>query len=111
MPEGSLTGTQIATKNYLVFNEFETMDTQASRLGIEPTRLAWCENLQILNRHELGTVPAPGTTINFPGKTAVKMWAGFVAGVDAVEMFCSDGSMQVMWNNFGASEQLAPPGT
>jgi len=112
MPQGSLTGTQIATKNYLVFNEFETMDTQASRIGIEPSRLAWCENLQILNKHELGAVPAPAVPgVTYPGKTTVKMWAGFFAGVDAVVSFMSDGSLQVAWNNLLNNEQMAPPGT
>jgi hypothetical protein len=94
MPQGSLTGTQIATKNYLVFNEFDTMDTQASRLGIVPPRLAWCENLQISNRNELAVVPAPAAApFASPGGTAVKMWYGFVAGVDAIVIFRADGSM------------------
>ena len=94
MPEGSLTGTQTATKNYAVFNQFETMDTQASRVGIEPTRLSWCENLQILNAHELGTVPAPSPPFVSGGSSnVVKLWYGFVAGVDAVIMFRADGSM------------------
>src|SRR6516164_7599163 len=97
MPEGSLTGTQTATKNYLVFNEFETMDTQAGRHAIEPTRIAWCENLQILNRHELACVPAPAASpFASPGGTAVKMWYGFVAGVDGIIIFRADGSMVVV---------------
>jgi hypothetical protein len=110
MPEGSLTGTQTATKNYAVFNEFETMDTQASRVGIEPTRLAWCENLQILNRHELACVPGPSSAFATPGGSTVKMWYGFVAGVDAVIMFRADGSM-VAVTSAAAVITLAGPGT
>ena len=111
MPEGSLTGTQTATKNYAVFNEFETMDTQATRIGIEPTRLAWCENLQILNRHELACVPAPAASpFASPGGSAVKMWYAFVAGVDAIVIFRADGSM-VAVTSAAAVITLAGSGT
>src|SRR6516162_482751 len=110
MPEGSLTGTQTATKNYAVFNEFETMDTQASRVGIEPTRLAWCENLQILNRHELACVPGPSPAFATPGGSAVKMWYGFIAGTDAVIIFRADGSM-VAVDSSAVVHTLAGPGT
>jgi hypothetical protein len=110
MPQGSLTGTQIATKNYVVFNQFETMDTQASRIGIEPTRLAWCENLQILNKHELAVVPGPGNPFATPGGTAVKMWYGFIGGVDAIFIFRADGSM-VGVSQFAAVVPFAPAAT
>jgi hypothetical protein len=110
MPEGSLTGTQVATKNYLVFNEFETMDTQATRIGIEPTRLAWCENLQILNRHELAAVPGPAPPFASPGGATQKMWYGFIAGVDAIIMFRADGSM-VAVTSAPSTITLAGPGT
>src|SRR6516165_8346023 len=112
MPGGGLTSTQVATKDYVVFNQFDTMDTKQSRLAIEPTRLAWCENLQIQGKHELAAVPPPLAAFQMPGGSTVKMWYGFIAGVDGIVMFRADGSMVVVYNAPAPSTVvLAPAGT
>src|SRR5215472_2228082 len=93
----SLTGTQTATKNYLVFADFETMDTHVSREAMPPNRLAWCENLQIIGPNQLTMVPAPNTALaTIAGKTARKMWFAFFNGVDYEVIFEADGSLQLV---------------
>ena len=111
MPGGGLTSTQVATKDYVVFNQFDTMDTKQSRLAIEPTRLAWCENLQIQGKHELAAVPPPlPAFVSGGASTVVKMWYGFIAGADALVLFRADGSMLAV--SAGPTvTTLAPAGT
>src|SRR5215472_6782982 len=97
MPGGQLTATQQATKDYLVFSDFETMDTHVARVACPPNRLPWCENLQIIGPNQLTTVPAPAAALtNIAGKTASKMWFAFMQNTDYEIVFETDGSMQAV---------------
>src|SRR5215472_1645834 len=112
MPQGSLTGQQTATINFLVFDNFETMDTHVARVACPPNRLPWCENLQPIGPNQLSTVPAPAPAIaNITGKIAQKMWFAFYNNTNYEIIFESDGSMQQVVISSGAVTQIAPPGT
>lgn len=108
----SLTGQQTATKNYLVFDQFETMDTQSARHALPANRLAWCENLQIVGPNFLLTVPGPNTaTATIAGKTALRLFYAFLLSTD-YEIFCAtDGSMTAINLASGTTTTIAPPGT
>ena len=109
---GGLTSTQTATKNYLVFSDFETMDTHVAREAMPPNRLAWCENLQIIGPNQLTTVPAPAAAIaNIPGVTASKMWFAFLNGTDYEIVFYTDGSMRAIALPGGGVKLIAGTGT
>src|SRR5271166_3194998 len=88
----SLAAKQAATKEYLVFNKFETMDTQRARAALPPSRLAWCENLQIIAENDLLTVPGSIPARNtIPGKIITEQFGASLNGVDYVMAFTSDG--------------------
>lgn len=108
----SLTSTQTATKEYLVFAGFETMDTHVARVACPPNRLPWCENLQIIGPNQLTAVPAPNTPLTtVAGKTAQKLFYAFIQNVD-YEIFCAtDGSMYAINLGNGAQTLIAGPGT
>jgi len=112
MPGGQLTGTQIATKDYLVFSDFETMDTHVARVAMPPNRLAWCENLQLTGPNQLQSVPTPAPAIaSIAGKSALKMWYAFFNNTDYEIIFESDGSLQQVAVPAGTVTQIAPAGT
>jgi len=114
--QGSLTGQQLATKSYLVFSDFETMDTHVARVACPPNRLPWCENLQLVGPNQLALVPGVAPALaTIAGKTASKMWYAFltIAGTatDYEIIFETDGSLQAVNLAGGAVTQIAAPGT
>src|SRR5215472_9523257 len=64
MPPAQVAARQEATKKYIIFAGFETMDTQSARQALPNNRLAWCENLQIVGPNQLVCMngPAAATT-------------------------------------------------
>jgi len=112
MPKGPLTAQQTATKNYLVFDGFETMDTQSARHALPPNRLAWCENLQPIGPNYLYTVPGTNAAItNLPGHTASKMFYAYFQGVDYEIYAPTDGDMYQVNLANGVPTLIAPDGT
>jgi hypothetical protein len=59
MPPPNITQRQTATKKFIVFAGFETMDTQSAREALPDNRLAWCENLQIVGPNQLVACNGP----------------------------------------------------
>jgi len=108
----SLTSMQTATKNYLVFAEFKTMDTQQQRQALPVDRLAWCENLQLVGPNSLLSVPGPAPALAMiGGHPAQKLFYAYLGGVD-YEIYCStDGSMYAVNASSGTSTQIAPTAT
>lgn len=104
--------TQMDAKGYLVFKDFETMDTQAERWGMNPKRLAWLENLQIINPNKLQTVPGPApAAVTIPGVTLYRQYYAFFNSGDFIIAFGNDGSGW-QFNLAGtAATQFAPAGT
>lgn len=60
---GDVAGLQQATKNYMVFSNFQTMDTQSAREALPNSSLAWCENLQIVGPNQLSACNSPAAAI------------------------------------------------
>ena len=55
-------GTQRSQSKFIVFENFEKMNTQAARQGLSEKELAWLENLQPVAPNNLTTVPAPSAS-------------------------------------------------
>lgn len=55
-------GTQRSQSKFIVFENFEKMNTQAARQGLSEKELAWLENLQPVAPNKLTTVPAPSAS-------------------------------------------------
>lgn len=98
--------------HYLQYKNFETMDTQQSRVGLKPDRLAWLENLQPIGTNDLVQVPGPAAAlVSSTGKTAQKIFYATYGGVDYAIYFNTDGSAQQINLAGGAIVTIAGPGT
>ena len=53
-------GDQRSQSKFIVFENFEKMNTQSIRQSLSEKELAWLENLQPIAGNNLTTVPAPG---------------------------------------------------
>ena len=97
---------------YAVFEKFETMDTQLARIGLPLTRLAWCENLQIVGPNNLVTVPAPGAPIaTIPGASIYRISPAFLRNSLYYMAYTTDGAGYQVAARTGITVQFAPPGT
>jgi hypothetical protein len=111
-PKAGLTSQQTATKEFLVFDGFETMDTQQARQALPPNRLAWCENLQPIGKNYLFSCAGPNPALaTIAGKQAQRLFYAFVLNTD-YEIYCAtDGSMFAVNIASGAQTTIAGPGT
>ena len=109
---GEITATQTASKDYLVFNKFETMDTQRARQALPPQRFAWCENLQILADNQLVTVGGPNPPLTqIAGKKITAQYFAFYNNTDYIIAFTQDGAGYQINIATAAITQIAGPGT
>jgi hypothetical protein len=103
---------QIDEKRYLVFKDFETMDTQPNRVALPPNRLAWLENLQPIGKNDLLTVPGPNAAIStISGQTVNKQFSYNIAGIDYIACFTVAGAGFQVKVSDGSQTQFAPNGT
>jgi len=111
-PRGALAAGQRSTRNYLKYDNFQTMDTRLAREGLPPNRFAWLENLQIRGDNQIQAVaaPLPGS-FSFPGHTAGNRSFYAVGGHDFIIVFCTDGSLQACDITAVTTTQIAPPGS
>lgn len=113
----SLTGLQTATKHFMLFAEFQTMNTQSQRQALPPQQLAWCENVQIVAPNNLVVVPGPNTALaTLTGKTITsQFFASFgpagMSTADYTICFNSDGSAIQVNDDTGAQVVIAAAGT
>lgn len=99
-------------RHYMVFHEFETMDTQSARQALKPNRLAWLENVQPIGANDLISVPGPKTAIaTLTGETIVKQFYATYGGVDYIICFCASGAAYQVNTLGGAQVKFANAGT
>jgi len=108
----NLTQVQLSTKQYIRFRGFQTMDTQSAREALDPTRLAWCENLEIVGPNQLVCCEGPAptlATINSDNITA-QFFANY-ANKDFIINFTASGAGYQVDVASGAVFQFAAKGT
>lgn len=91
---------------YVIFNQFEGMDTQASRVDLPIDKQAWLENLQPIAKNKVQGVPAPAATIySLTGETVVRTFSSIIInGTEYIIAFCASGSAYaatVAFNGYG----------
>lgn len=111
--DGSAVGTQLQGKNYLVYQGFESMDTQQARIGLQDNRLAWCENQQIIGPNDLFTVPGPAKTalLTIPNETITLSFYANYNNSDLLIAFCQSGAAYQVAVGSGTSVKFAAAGT
>lgn len=99
-------------KDYIVFQEFEGMSTQAMRQALPEKKVAWCENLQPIGTNNLHTVGAPLAPLTFiVGETITEQFFAALGDIDYLINFTASGAGYAVNLANGAQIQFAPPGT
>ena len=117
MPPANVTQRQLATKKYIVFSQFTTMNTQSARQALPVGELAWCENLQIVGPNQLVACNGPATAIaTIPGVTiSAQYFANYTppggVNTDYIISFTSAGAGYQTNAQTGATVNFAVMGT
>jgi hypothetical protein len=103
---------QRATSKFIVFEQFEKLNTQSVRQALKENELAWLENLQPIAPNNLTVVPGPisPALTTLPAST-VSMFYADIGGVDYLFDFASDGSASSVNIATGFVNQFATAGT
>ena len=86
--------TQKGASQYLIFDKFKGMNTQAARWGLPDDEQAWLENLQPIALNKAFGVPAPAATLySLTGETIVRQFGNIVIGTTQYMVhFCASGA-------------------
>src|SRR5215469_9823072 len=82
---------QRAASQFIVFENFEKLNTQELRTGLKESELAWVENLQPIASNKWTTVPGAGSSLVTVGDTFVSFFYGVLNGVDYIIGFTTLG--------------------
>jgi hypothetical protein len=100
---------QRAAEKFIVFENFEKMNTQSVRQALSEKELSWLENLQPIAGNNLTTVPAPLPPFITINETITAQYFVNLGVIDYIISFTSVGSG---WATSVASTvRFAPPGT
>lgn len=104
---------QFESKDVIIFNELNGMNTQSSRYDLDEKEAAWMENLQPIGKNNILSVPAPSLPIDtITGQLIVKQYYFNSSGVtDYVICFTASGGGYAVANPSGTQSQFAPAGT
>lgn len=102
---------QRAASKFIVFEQFEKMNTQSVRQALSEKELAWLENLQPIAGNNLTTVPAPNAALTSISETITAQYFANLGTVDYIISFTSVGSGWATNIATAASVRFAPPGT
>jgi hypothetical protein len=103
--------TQRAASKYIVFENFEKMNTQSVRQALSEKELAWLENLQPIAPNNLTTVPGSSPSLTSISETITAQYFANINNIDYIISFTSVGSG---WDTIlatGVSTRFAPPGS
>jgi hypothetical protein len=103
--------TQRAASKYIVFENFEKMNTQSVRQALSEKELAWLENLQPIAPNNLTTVPGTSPSLTSISETITAQYFANINNTDYIISFTSVGSG---WDTIlatGVSSRFAPPGS
>jgi hypothetical protein len=105
-------GEQRDQTKFIVFENFEKMNTQSIRQSLSEKELAWLENLQPIAGNNLTTVPAPAAAaLATITETISTMFYAALLGVDYFVAFTTAGSGYLINIATGNVNHFAPDGT
>jgi hypothetical protein len=102
---------QRAASKFIVFENFEKLNTQSVRQALSEKELAWLENLQPIAGNNLTTVPGPNTALTSINATIKYQYFANLGTVDYVISFTTDGAGWATNIATNANTQFAPPTT
>jgi hypothetical protein len=97
----------------IVFEGFSTLNTDASREGIESDQMAWCDGWMPLGKNNLRTLYGVGPILYTApaGLTIACYYFGNIESNPWMIVFLSDGSIVGVNTNSLSAVPIAPPGT
>lgn len=104
-------GGQRSQTKFIVFENFEKMNSQSARVGLSEKELSFLLNLQIIGPNRLQTVPAPGVSVGTLGANAKTAFYASIQGVDYIIYFTTDGAGWLYNFTTATVGQWAPSGT
>jgi hypothetical protein len=105
-------GEQRSQTKFIVFENFEKMNTQSIRQSLSEKELAWLENLQPIAGNNLTVIPAPAAAaLATIGENISTMFYAALLGVDYFVAFTTAGAGFLINIATGAVGQFAPDGT
>lgn len=102
---------QRAASQYIVFENFEKMNTQSVRQALSEKELAWLENLQPIAPNNLTTVPGVAASLTTISATITTQYFANINNIDYIISFGSNGSGWATNISTAASINFAPSGT
>jgi hypothetical protein len=103
--------TQRAASKFIIFENFEKVNTQSLRFGLSERELAWEENLQPIAGNKHLNIPAPiGMSTSIP-QTITTYFFAPIGGVDYLIAFTTAGSAWSIRTDTFATNKWAPDGT
>src|ERR1700690_2038993 len=102
---------QRAESKFIVFEQFEKMNTQSVRQALNEKELAWLENLQPIAPNNLTTVPGPLRSISSISETIFSQFYSNLGTVDYIISFTTVGSGWATNIATNVSTRFASPGT
>ena len=102
---------QRAATKFIVFEQFEKMNTQSIRQALSEKELAWLENLQPIAGNNLTTVPGPLPSLTSIASTILSQFFASLNGIDYIVSFGTDGSGWATDIATAVSTNFAPAGT
>src|SRR5580698_502639 len=105
-------GGQRDQTKFIVFENFEKMNTQSVRQSLSEKELAWDENLQPIAPNNYMTVPGPAAAaLATITETISTQFYAALNGVDYFVVFTTAGSAYLINISTGAINHFAPDGT
>jgi hypothetical protein len=101
--------TQRATSKYIIFENFEKMNTQSVRQALSEKELSWLENLQPIAPNNLTTVPGPSPSLTSISATIYAQYFANINNTDYIMSFTQDGSLWATNIATAASSLVAGP--
>jgi hypothetical protein len=103
---------QIGNSQFVIFDQFEKMNTKVARQNLPAKQVAWMENLQPIAANDLQSVPGAASALtNSLGSPVVRMFPANIGSVDYIIEFSLAGSCIAINANTGGITIVAGNGT
>src|ERR1700733_2898877 len=103
--------TQRNASKYIVFENFEKMNTQSVRQALSEKELAWLENLQPIAPNNLTTVPGPSSSLTGISATIFAQYFASINNTDYIISFTTNGAGWATNIPTAVSAAFAPAGS
>ena len=103
---------QIGNSQFVIFDQFEKMNTKVARQSLPAKQVSWIENLQPIAANDLQAVPGPAASLTtLAGKTVSRSFPANIGNTDYIFEFNTDGSAILVNANTGTQALIFGPGT